>query len=63
MERIPIIIAGDKLKAKFVDGNVMISFDVIAKQEGYYGEIIKVMKKNYVYSAKIVDAQNVLIME
>ncbi|RMD50498.1 MAG: flagella basal body P-ring formation protein FlgA [Ignavibacteria bacterium] len=63
LKRIPVVNKGDKIKAKFVDGNVMIQLDVIARNEGYIGEIIRVMKGNKYFKAKIIDSQNVLIME
>ncbi len=63
VEKIPVVFSGDKLKAKFIDGNVMIEMDVIAKQDGYFGDIIRVMKNHTLFSAKVVDSQSVLIME
>lgn len=63
IEFMPVIFPGEKLKAKYINGNVMIDFNVIAKQEGYYGKIIRVTKGHKVYSAKVVDERNVIIME
>jgi len=59
----PIVYRGDKLKAKFAEGSVIIEFSVIAKQDGIIGKIIRVSNGHKTYSAKIIDRNNVLIME
>lgn len=63
VENIPVIKVGERLNGKFINGNVMIEMEVIAKQEGYYEDIIRVAKGNRLYTAKVLDANNVLIME
>jgi len=63
VEMEPIVYRGDKLKAKYAEGSVMIELSVIAKQDGYFGKIIRVANGHKTYSAKIIDRNTVLIME
>ncbi len=60
----PIINPGDPLKAKFISGSVIVSLDVISRQEGLAGQIITVISKdNKLFKAKVIDSQNVIIVE
>lgn len=62
IEKIPLIKVGDKIKASVVQGNVMIQFDAVSKQEGSAGDIINIITAdNKRYKAKVVDINNVLI--
>ena len=65
LEKIPIVRAGDRVKAYYLDGNIEVNFYVLAKQDGVEGDIIHVTKMddNKQYKAKIVDSNNVLINE
>lgn len=64
LERIPVIKAGDKVKAYFIQSTVSVDFYVISKQDGIEGDIIRVVTpENKQYKAKIVDSRNVIISE
>ncbi len=63
-EPIPIIKAGDPVEAKYVDGNVMINFDALSRQDGILGETIMIISKDKkIFKAKVIDAKDVLIIE
>lgn len=60
----PIIKAGDKLTAQSRSGNVLITVDAFAKQDGAEGETIKIQTKDKKqFKAQVLDSQNVLIIE
>ncbi len=64
IERIPAILAGDRVKAYFVNGNVSIDFFVNARQDGVEGDVIRVVTPdNRQFKAKIIDSKNVIINE
>ncbi len=64
VETVPIIKSGMPVKAKFVNGNVIIEFRAIARQDGWKNRIIKIKStNNKIYSAKVIDANNVLVTE
>ncbi len=64
IEKIPLIKIGDKIKASVVEGNVMIQFDAVSRQEGSEGDIINIITSdNKRFKAKVVDNFNVLINE
>ena len=64
IEKIPVVKVGDKIVASVVQGNVMIQFDAISKQEGGVGDIIKIVTSdNKKFKAKVVDFNNVIIYE
>ncbi len=64
VETVPLIESGMPVKAKFVEGNVVIEFRAVARQDGWKNQIIKIKtKKNKTYSAKVLDKNNVLITE
>ena len=45
-------------------GNVIIQTDVVSKQEGSVGDIISVhTMENKIFKAKVVDNNNVIIVE
>lgn len=64
IENIPVIKIGDKIMASVVQGNVMIQFDAVSKQEGGVGDLIKIISSdNKKFKAKVVDFKNVIVYE
>ncbi len=64
LETDPIIKNGDWLIASTFSGNVAIEVDAEAKQEGCRGDIIKILTKDKKYfKAKVIDSNNVIILE
>ena len=64
LEEKPVIQSGDLVKASFINGNVIVSMEANARQEGAVGEIIRVVTQNKKqYRAKVVDSLNVNILE
>lgn len=64
LEAKPVIKSGDLVKASLINGNVVITIEANARQEGAVGEVIRVVTQNKKqYRAKIVDATNVNILE
>ncbi len=64
IESMPVIFPGDKVSAASIVGNVLISFNAFARQEGSIGEIIRIRTKdNEIYKAEVIDYKNVLIIE
>ncbi len=64
VEQIPVINVGDLLKASVTSGNVFVSTEAIARQEGRPGEIIQIITKDKkLFKAKVIDSHNVLIIE
>lgn len=62
IETIPVINAGDKVKASLISGSVYISTEATARQEGRPGDIIQIVTKDKkIFKAKVIDSQNVLI--
>jgi len=64
IETAPIVYAGEKVTASSICRNVLVSTEALSKQDGTMGEIITVItsdKKQF--KAKIIDQQNVLIIE
>ncbi len=64
IEKNPVIKIGKEINAYKVSGNILISFNVKARQDGTIGESIKVMREdNKVFKAEIIDSANVKIIE
>ena len=64
IEQLPVINAGDKITASVVEGNVLIQTEVVSKQDGGVNDIISVLTDdNRQFKAKVVDFNNVLIIE
>ncbi len=64
VETIPVVKSGMPVKAEFVNGNVMIEMRAVARQDGRKNQVIKIKAANKrIYSAKVIDANHVLIME
>ncbi|GJQ63649.1 MAG: hypothetical protein SCALA702_27020 [Melioribacteraceae bacterium] len=64
VECVPVMFVGDKVKANVISGSVVVTTDAYARQEGGMGDIIVVRtSENKQFRAKIVDNNNVLILE
>ena len=64
IETTPVVYVGDKVTASSICRNVLVSTEVMSKQDGTLGDIITVVtpdKKQF--KAKVIDQQNVLIIE
>ncbi len=65
IEPVPEILVGDFITASVAKGNVVISLDAISRQEGISGDIIsiKTLNDNRNFKARVIDSQNVLIIQ
>jgi len=64
LEKIPVIQNGDLISAYAQHGNVLVSIDAIARQEGCVDDIIRIASKDKkLFKAKIIDSKNVSIIE
>lgn len=64
IEKLPVINAGDKIIASVVQGNVLLQTDAVSRQDGSVGDIINILTDdNRQFKAKVVDFNNVLIIE
>ncbi|MDP3150464.1 MAG: flagellar basal body P-ring formation chaperone FlgA [Ignavibacteria bacterium] len=64
LEAKPVIKSGDLVKASLTNGNVTITIEANARQEGAVGDLIRVVTQNKKqYRAKVVDQTNVNILE
>ena len=64
IEKIPDILAGDKITALSSVGNVVVSVEAYAREDGAEGEIIKVRTvDNRIFQARVIDNKNVIIIE
>ncbi len=63
-EIIPAIFSGDKVLANIRYGNVVVSTDAYARNDGSIGDVISIRtKSSKQFRAKIVDSKNVNIIE
>ena len=63
-ETIPAIFSGDKVLANIKYGNVVVSTDAFARNDGCIGDVISIRtKSNKQFRAKIIDSKNVNIIE
>lgn len=61
---LPLINKGDKLQAHFIYGNISISFDVEAREDGFSGNKIRVIGTNKkTYTALVLNKNNVKIIK
>lgn len=61
---LPLINKGDKLQAHFIYGNISISFDVEAREDGFSGNKIRVIGTNKkIYTALVLNKNNVKIIK
>jgi len=64
LSRIPVVLKDTKVTAYLVKGNLEISIDAVAKQEGCPGDIIAIQTVNKKkYNARVVDQNIVNIIE
>ena len=64
IEEVPVINSGDRVKASAVEGNVIVTIDATALQDGLTGEEIRIVtSENKSLVAKVVDSKNVIIQE
>ncbi len=64
LDEIPVINKGDHITASAIAGSVKISTDAEAKQDGVIGDIIYIVTKDKKqFKAKIIDSNNVIIVE
>ncbi len=64
IEKIPIVNVGDELMAKYVTGNILVTFRAFARQEGASGDVISVITKDKkLFKGKIFDSKNLNIVE
>ena len=64
LEQIPVVKIGDELNAQYISGNVIVSTDVFARQDGVVGETITVITKDKkLFKVKVIDSKNVIIIE
>jgi len=64
LEYDPVIKNGDWISASSISGKVVVEFNAEAKQEGIIGEIIRIVSKDKKqFKAKIIDSNNVIIVE
>ncbi len=64
VEKIPLVKSGDNLSATLVKGLISVSFDAISRDEGYKGDVIRIVGLDKrLFKAKIEDSKSVLIVE
>lgn len=62
MEKIPLIRSGDKVFAEVRNGNVVVTTEAVARQQGSTGDLIEfVSSNNKIFKARILDANKVLV--
>lgn len=64
LDEIPVINKGDHITASAIVGSVKISTDAEARQDGVIGDVIYIVTKDKKqFKAKILDSNNVIIVE
>ncbi|MFA8341698.1 MAG: flagellar basal body P-ring formation chaperone FlgA [Rhodothermaceae bacterium] len=63
IEGIPVVNKGDKVIANLLKGNVHITFEALAKQDGKIGDKIRISYQNKYYRAVVTDPYNVKLVE
>ncbi|MDP2364948.1 MAG: flagellar basal body P-ring formation chaperone FlgA [Ignavibacteria bacterium] len=62
MEKIPLINSGDKVFAEVRSGNVMVTTEAFARQQGSVGDLIEIVSKNNkIIKARIVNVNKVIV--
>ena len=62
IEKIPLISSGDKVFAEVRNGNVVVTTEAFARQQGGVGDLIEfVSSGNKIFKAKIIDATKVIV--
>lgn len=60
-ELIPMINTGDKILAEVKFGNVIVTADAFARQNGNEGDVIRIISNNKILNAKVVDHNKVIV--
>jgi len=64
IEALPLIKSGDKINVSTIRGSVIVTADAIARQDGRLGEVIRIVtKNNKQFKAKVIDSNNVILVE
>jgi len=64
LEQTPIILRGDIITAYSQFGTVVVSFNVKAREEGFKGKKIKVLRDDKrIFRAEVIDSKSVIIRE
>ncbi|HED07021.1 MAG TPA: flagellar basal body P-ring formation protein FlgA [Ignavibacteria bacterium] len=64
IEKAPIVNVGDELRAKYINGNVLVTFQAFARQEGAAGDTITIITKDKkLFKGKIIDSKNLILIE
>ncbi|HEX2866347.1 MAG TPA: flagellar basal body P-ring formation chaperone FlgA [Ignavibacteriales bacterium] len=64
LQAIPLIKRGDRVAAVMIKGNVEISMDAEARQDGSPGEVIRIMTpEKKIFRARVIDQYSVNIIE
>jgi flagella basal body P-ring formation protein FlgA len=62
IEKIPLISSGDKVFAEVRNGNVVVTTEAFARQQGSMGDVIElVSSNNKIFKARILDANKVVV--
>jgi len=62
IEKIPLISSGDKVFAEVRNGNVVVTTEAFARQQGSIGDLIElVSSNNKIFKARILDANKVVV--
>ena len=58
LKKIPLVSKGNKIILHTGSNGVNISIEAVSRQDGYLGDIISVQAMNKIYKAKVIDKQN-----
>jgi flagella basal body P-ring formation protein FlgA len=62
IEKVPLISSGDKVFAEVRNGNVVVTTEAFARQQGSIGDLIElVSSNNKIFKARILDANKVVV--
>jgi len=60
----PIMLSGGKVNAHAISGNVVVSIEAFARQDGAEGDVIRIItKEKKIFKARVIDGLNVQILE
>lgn len=64
IEPVPVILSGEQINAHSISGNVVVSIEAFARQDGAEGDVIRVITKDKkLFKARVIDGLNVQILE
>ncbi|MDF1611234.1 flagellar basal body P-ring formation chaperone FlgA [Stygiobacter electus] len=58
LKKIPLVSKGNKIILNTGSNGVNISIEAVSRQDGYLGDIISIQAMNKIYKAKVIDKQN-----